>query len=339
VIAYRGEPVSLIGVFHSEVSVYGSPLRVGSIGGVCTRPDYQGQGLATRLLDHCTRRLAEEGARLILISGMRGLYTRAGAVTAQDFEYLTLRPGQPFDTLRASLQPGAGDLSIRPATAADAALCARIYQAEPVRFLRRVDKFAEHFSRPEEFLKADDWIVESEGLPVAYCFTRLPWRHPREQGVREVMEYAGSRVALVSSLAQATAGLNLRELRLAVPWQDVDLLRLLREQGIAGDRIPMPEHTMRIINFSGLMADLRPYVQARLPASLRRGLRFEQEKDRYAIVRGRERLELDGGAMTRLVMGIPQDMAGGLPIASGALGEIIAALFPLPSFWPGLNYQ
>jgi GNAT superfamily N-acetyltransferase len=340
VIAYQGEPISLIGTFHSKVSVYGSPLRIGSIGGVCTHPNTQGQGLATRLLEHCTRRLAEEGARLILISGMRGLYTHAGNVTAQDFEYVALKPGQ--------LQPGAGDLSIRPATAADAALCARIYQAEPVHFVRRVTRFAEHFDRREEFLKGDDWIVELGGLPVAYCFTRLPWGHTREQGVREVVEYAGSRVALAGSLAQAMAGLNLRELRLAVPWQDTDFSRLLREQGVAGNRIPMPEHTMRIINFPGLMADLRPYMQARLPENLRPGLRFEQqglalsevEGDRYAIVSGRERLELDGAAMTQRVMGLPQEMAGeAASQAAGRLDEIISTLFPLPSFLPGLNYR
>ncbi len=337
VIAHRGEPVSLIGTFHSRVSVYGSPLRVGSIGGVCTHPEYRGHGLASRLLDYCTRRLTAEGARLLLISGTRGLYTRAGNVTAQDFEYITLRPGQPFNTLGAQVQQGAG-ISIRPATAADAALCARLYQAEPVHFVRRVTKFAEHFARREEFPRGDDWIVESGGKPVAYCFTRLPWGYTREQGVREVVEYAGSRVALAGSLSQTMAGLNLRELRLVVPWQDVDVLRLLHGQGIVGDRIPLPEHTMRLLNFPGLMADLRPYVQARLPTPLRRGLRFEQQGDCYVIAHGRERLELDGGTMTRLVMGVPEKMTEVTTQGRG-LGDIITALFPLPSFLPGLNYQ
>jgi ribosomal protein S18 acetylase RimI-like enzyme len=331
VIAHCGQPVSLIGVFHNKVGVYGSPLRIASIGGVCTHPDYRGQGLASRLLDYCIRRSIAESARLMLISGIRGLYTRAGNVTAQEFEYVTLRPGQ--------LRLEAGDFTVRPATAADAAPCARIYQAEPVHFVRRVSKFADHFTRREEFPKGEDWIVESDGRPLAYCFTRLPWGYAREQGVREVIEYAGSRVALVASLAQVLADLNLRELRLAVPWQDTDLLWLLRQQGLAGDRIPLPEHTMRIINFPGLMADLRPYVQARLPASLRRGLRFEQQDDRCAIVRGHERLELDGAAMTRLVMGIPAGQTTKAVTTSPVLDEIIAALFPLPSFLPGLNYQ
>lgn len=331
VIAHRGRPVSLIGIFHNVVSVYGSPLRIASIGGVCTHPDYRGQGLASRLLDYCMRRAIAESARLVLISGVRDLYTRAGNVTAQEFEYFALRPGQ--------LRLEAGDLIARPATAADATLCARIYQAEAVRFVRRVDEFFTEYSvQREEFLKGNDWIVESGGTPVAYCFTRLPWGHSREQGVRQVIEYAGSRVALVASLAQVLADLNLRELRLAVPWQDADLLWLLRQEGLAGERIPLPEHTMRIVNFPGLMADLRPYVQARLPARLRRGLRFEQDGDCYAIVRRRECLELDGAAMTRLVLGAPQQMTE-VVTANRALDELIAALFPLPSFLPGLNYR
>jgi hypothetical protein len=43
--------------------------------------------------------------------------------------------------------------------------------------------------------------------------------------------------------------------------------------------------------------------------------------------------------MTRLVMGIPAEMASEVSIGSGALSKIIPALFPLPSFLPGLNYR
>jgi hypothetical protein len=40
--------------------------------------------------------------------------------------------------------------------------------------------------------------------------------------------------------------------------------------------------------------------------------------------------------MTRLVFGAP---GWELPEAPGALTEVIQALFPLPSFTPGLNYH
>jgi len=136
-------------------------------------------------------------------------------------------------------------------------------------------------------------LDHATGRPVAYLFTGLPWEYGGESGAdaREVIEYAGSRVALVGALTEVMARLNLRELRLAVPWQDVDLLHLLHERGVTGDHIPLVGHTMRIVNFPGLMRDLRPYVRARLTRSQRRGLRFQQEGDRYAIVRGEERLE------------------------------------------------
>jgi predicted N-acetyltransferase YhbS len=349
VICHQGMPVSQIDIHHSRVSIYGSHLRVASIGGVCTHPDYRRQGLAARLLQYCVRKLTAEGARLMLISGMRGLYARVGCVTAQDFEYVVLKPGQ--------LRSPAGHLSLRPATEADVPICARLYHTEAVHFVRRVGEFTQHFCQLEEFPQAEDWVVEVGGLPLAYMFLSVPWEcyHGGEAGVREVFEYAGSRVALAGGLAEVMARLELREMRLHVPWQDVDFLQLLRGQGVTGDPIPLIGHTMRVVNFPGLMADLRAYVKARLTASLRRGLRFEQEGfargeaspqpcsgvegDRCAIVQGRERLELDGAAMTRLVMGVPQAMQPDASIGSGSLGEIIPALFPLPSFLPGLNFR
>ncbi len=336
VFCHRGVPVSQIDIVHSRVSVYGSPLRVASIGGVCTHPDYRSQGLATRLLDYCTRKLTTEGARLMLISGVRGLYTRAGCVTAQDLAHVLLKPDD-----RGTQSSRINGLRVRLATEADAATCARLYQMEATHFARRVEEFAEHFCQRERGRRAEDWIVEVAGQPVAYLFTSIPWnyRDERNAGVREVDEYAGSRLALVGGVAEAMARLNLREMRLLVPWQDVDVFQLFREQDVAGDHIPLAWHTMRIVNFPGLMADLRPYVRARLTAHQRRGLRFEQEGDEYSIVLGQERLELGGAAMTRLVMGVPAEVAPGVVIESSALDEIVPALFPLPSFLPGLNYR
>jgi hypothetical protein len=140
---------------------------------------------------------------------------------------------------------------------------------------------------------------------------------------------------------------KLRELTWPVAWQDADLIQLLKGMGFSGALEPLSEHTMRIINFPGLMADLRPYLRARLGESLRRGLRFEQtgpllgdtHEDRFRIAHGRECLELDGAAMTRLVMGDPEGLVTTIFNAPAHLKAVISALFPLPSFFPGLNYQ
>jgi len=122
-------------------------------------------------------------------------------------------------------------------------------------------------------------------------------------GVREVVEYAGSRTALVAGcthprLAQAVVHgcthprSRLAEMRLLVPRQDVDLLQLLRAQGVTGEAMEITGHTMRVVNLPGLMSDLRSYVKGRLTEEQRRGLRFEQQGDRCVIVRAQERLEL-----------------------------------------------
>jgi GNAT superfamily N-acetyltransferase len=340
VICHRGAPICQIGITHGRVSMYGSDLRIASIGSVCTHPDYRGQGLAGRLLEYCMQKLKADGARLALISAVRSLYTRAGCVPAMDLNLVRLEPGQPLDGLRDLLLPRTSGLSFRPMTEVDVALCARLYQMEPVHFVRGVEDFTEHFSHLEEFPQAEDWIFEVEGRPVAYAILSLPWevRQDPGAGLREVFEYAGSRVALVAGLAEVVARQGLQEMRLLVPWQDVDFLQLLRGQGFAGEHVPL-EHTMRVVDFAGLMSDLRRYVSARLTARQRRGLRFEQEGDRYGLARGRERLELDGVAMTRLVMGAPLHMMPNVPLESGTLGEIVQILFPLPSFLPGLNYR
>lgn len=340
VFCHRGAPICQIGITHSRVSVYGSDLRIASLGSVCTHPDYRGQGLAGRLLEYCLQKLTAEGARLALISAVRSLYTRAGCVPAMDLNLVRLEPGQSLNGLRDSLLPRTSGLSFRPATEADVAICARLYQMEPVHFVRGVKDFTEHFCHLEEFPQAEDWILKIAGQPVAYAILSLPWEHRQnpDAGVREVFEYAGSRVALVAGLAEVVARQGLREMSLLVPWQDLDLLQLLRGCGFPVEHVPL-EHTMRIVDFPGLMSDLRRYVSARLTARQRRGLRFEQEGDRYGLARGRERLELDGVAMTRLVMGAPQEMMPNVPLESGTLGEIVRTLFPLPSFLPGLNYR
>lgn len=46
VFSEGGRLVSLVGCLHQTILVEGHPLPVGSIGSVCTRPEYRGRGLA-----------------------------------------------------------------------------------------------------------------------------------------------------------------------------------------------------------------------------------------------------------------------------------------------------
>src|SRR6266498_4369368 len=345
VLIHEGQPVSQIGIFHDRLKLYDADIRVGSIGGVCTRPDYRRQGLASHLMEHCTQQLVKEGARLMLISGDEGVYLRLGNVFQGRYVYFSIKPEQG-----SQWRSTPADLVLRRATDADAVICSQLYQAEPVHFVRQKYDFVRALHDPlsNTYVHTDQWIIERSGQAVAYLFLGFLWGLPDGlgSGIRHVGEYAGSRSALVDALNLLITTGNLKDLSWPVAWQDVELIQLLQDSNYKGTGASLDGSTLRIINFSGFMKDLRPILQAHLDANLLRGLRFEQSgpllsgtgADRYMIIRGSERLELDGAAMTRLVMGSTDIDSESLP-KSGALEEVISALFPLPSFLPGLNYH
>jgi predicted N-acetyltransferase YhbS len=343
VIAHQGKPVSQIAIFHDQLKMYDGTLQVGSIGGVCTHPEYRKLGLASRLMEHCTGQLVHEGAQLMLISGDEGVYMRLGNVFQGKYMYFSIQPRESNRTIRT-------DLVIRRAIPADALICSQLYQAESVHFVRQKSDFLRAIQDPmrNRYVHLDQWILERSGQAVAYLFLGALWGTPLEASIRHVGEHAGSRSALADALDLIVTGGELKELSWPVAWQDIEMIQLLQDHGYSGNMTHLDGATYRIINFSGLMKDLRPVLQARLDKNLLRGLRFEQSgpllggigNDRYAITRGAERFELDGAQMTRIVMGSTDVEAASIPVpASGALREVISALFPLPSFLPGLNYH
>jgi GNAT superfamily N-acetyltransferase len=343
ILAHQGKPVSQIGTFHDRIKMYDGDIRAGSIGGVCTHPDYQGKQLASHLLEYCTQQLVDEGATLMLISGAHGIYTRLGNVPHGRYLSFSIKPSQSVQWRSIP-----ADLVVRKATEADALICNQLYQAETIHFIRRKSDFSVVLHDPmrNPYIHAEQWIIELSGQAVAYLFLGIEWGAELGAGIRHVAEYAGSRLALADSLNTIMTSNNLKELFWSVAWQDIELIHLLQVSGYNGTTMPLYGHTMRIINFPRFMNDLRPILRARLDANLLRGLRFEQSgpllgglgADQYTITRGTNRLQLDGASMTCLIMGGTDIEIESINLP-GALAEIIPALFPLPSFLPGLNYH
>jgi len=172
ILAHQGKPVSQICTFHDRLRMYDGGIRVGSIGGVCTHPDYRGKHLASHLLEYCTQQLADEGARLMLISGAHGIYTRLGNVPHGrfiSFSFNIEHSGQWRST--------PADLVVRKATEADALICNQLYQAESIHFIRRKSDFSAVLHNPMSFpyIHAEQWIIERSGQIVAYLFLGIEW--------------------------------------------------------------------------------------------------------------------------------------------------------------------
>jgi GNAT superfamily N-acetyltransferase len=322
VISREGRPVSHLRLIDNTLSLYGCRVKIASIGGVCTHPDHRGRGIASALLEHCMKAAARARASLALISGDRGLYRRAQAVDAGP-------------TFRAVLAPDSIDAPARAPTARPAApddwcSCARLYQSEPIRFLRSGDFFARAFSGRA---RRGGWVIEWAGDVVGYVLLSRYWGSPRGDRRRRVAEYAGSRAALVDALPSLLEAGDLRQIEFQGPSCDRELARLFERQGLELFASTIDDHTIRLLDLPRLMQRLRPYVDARLRSAQARRLAVQQRDGDCTFALGEEAVDLDLARSAALVLGGPK-----APQVEGELGRALASLFPLPLPLPGMNY-
>lgn len=320
VIALDGKPVSVIYMTYNRLSVQGAKIKVVSFGGVGTHPEYRGRGLATRLLSACIEEAVAAKATLLIISGGRGLYRRAHAVPSGPVWETAVRPGD--------LPSTSDHVVVRRATADDWGAIARLYEAEPVRFLRP----AVAYQHASGYSHRSLWIFESQGGPVAYAALGRIWdRAPRS--ARALGEYAGSRAALLDGVEALLAAAELSELRISIPQHDGELTYLCQGRGLVLKPDTIPVHTIRLLNLPELMRSLRPYALARLTPAEWRALSFAQGVESCRFGYGDESREVGLSQAGALVLGGP-----GAAKLGGDLGTVLARLCPIPLPLPGLNY-
>ena len=352
VICADGRVVSQIVIVWEQLNVHEGVVQIGSIGGVSTHPNYREHRLALHLLQRCAERLREHGAEVMLISGGRGLYTRSGNVFTGKFAEFRLEAGKfpaPSDGNTAITE----GFALRPARKADAEACRRLYEQQPVRFSRQNSIYEGRFKGEDPEFNSENLVIERDGEIAAYLLLHREWedRKDPETKRRALWEAAGSKDAILAGVSLLLEGGRVNELRFPVPWQEQEMIDAVAAlTGQEMQSTALDAHTMRILNFPSMLESLRPYITARLGEEVYRELRFEQagpllrdsatqvDEGRCAIVLGRERFELDTMQMTRLVMGDPEGKLADVEIP-GWLVPIVRAIFPLPSFLPGLNYH
>ncbi|UCC69204.1 MAG: GNAT family N-acetyltransferase [Armatimonadota bacterium] len=321
VIVEDGKPVSHICTVYDRLSILGCRVKVGSVSSVCTHPEYRGRGFARTILAQSFAEMRAAGARIVIVSGNRGLYQRAHCVPAG-----WMLEGRVH---RDSFAAGSSGLTVRRGDPDDWPILSALHGAEPVRFLRTADSFARlgawWVGCPPEL-----WLVESHDTPVAYLWLGPLWELHRNPS-RDICEYAGFRAALVEAIPQILHAANLEELGMAVLGHDREFAYLLSSRGIELKPATLAG-THGLLNLPGLMRDMRPYLAARLPRADLRRLSFDQHGDTCAFGLGEERLALDASQATRLVLGVPEARS-----ISGELGRVLSSIFPLPIPMAGFN--
>jgi len=197
VIAEDGRPVSHIRTVYNNVSIYGRRMKVASIGSVGTHLDCRGRGYAGAILKQTMQQMVKRGAKVLIVSGSRGLYRRVHCAPAGRMYEAEVRS--------AHLGGQTSDLTVRQVTPEEWPALAPLHQAENVRFARNVSFFSDLvFWWDCQYPQI--WVVESRGEPLAYVSLVLVWGKESETQRRAVAEYAGSRAALMDALPALFAG-------------------------------------------------------------------------------------------------------------------------------------
>jgi len=321
IVLVNGQVVSHVGISEREYVALGNRVRVGFIGGVCTRADHRNRGFAGACLQDAIARLTRRGAALMPVSGRRTLYFRHHCACAGTRYCATLT--------RAQLAAGTPEgLAVRPYSEDMLDDLLRMYQTEPMRYVRSRDVFAVTMQR------GSTEVVLAGGRPVAFVKYRLK----EEEGGKKhaaIAELAGPRETIRDALV-LWAQRDLWDTAYIGPLYGTDdaarvALRgigvhVVREDSLAG--------TVRVVNFPLLMACMSDYFRERLGSDWDRLIYYEQD-GQFVFGLGRERFELaDRTQLALFMLGASQSKDDVEPPA-GALGDLLRAVFPIPYVFPG----
>jgi len=326
VARHGGRIVSHVGICFREASILGARLRVASIGAVGTDPEHRGHGIASRLMEDARRRAVEQGASLMLISGGRGLYHRLGYVEVGAFERTTIPAGDV----------GSGYL-IDALGTEDAAAVARLYQREPVRFLRPLSDWRKLLAAGMLMNRRADLVAVRRGeTMVAYAGVQQPaaGRASDAPSTLRIREAAGSRAGLAAALPGIARRYGLDRVEVILCAEDLEW----RAEAAARAWLRRAESfpgTLGIIDAPRFLRAVKPLIDERSGA----GLEVLPDGAGALLTCRGESARLDSmGQLTAVVFGGETGEARALPDLSPGLRSALTEALPLPLLWYGYNY-
>ena len=250
-----GKPVSVIAVKIWKAYLADHMISVASLGSVSTLPEYRGKRYATIILERIISDLETRKVSLLLVSGTRDLYKRAGCVqTGRMYAYSINR-----ESLSAISRDGRYSVRkiVRRQEAADWIL--DIYNREHYRFSRDINLMK--ILLDAIWFRRENWPMElfeisENGARVAYL---IGYKRGSERRSMNVMEMAGSRSAIVNSLPTILNELDADDILLRVHPADTSLIEILDSMNCKYQVMPV-QGTVRVIDPSTLLAELGNFV-------------------------------------------------------------------------------
>ena len=330
IILKDNRPISHIGISEAEITVYGCRTKIGSIGSVCTYPQYRGRGFATLLLENTIKKLDDDGADVMLVSGEGGLYKRAGCTEAGRVHKFRIS-GDDLKKFHAK------NVKVFPCKEKNLENIVRVYQKERVRFFRPLEDFKKILTTGLAMdRKAEILTVHKANEFLGYLAVQIPGEKEGKERISNVAEYSGIRRAILGATKPIFDRYDIEELSFNIPFHDAEFIYALKKKGFKS-RIENIPGTLKIINFPRLMDRFRPYIEERLDKKTSDLIRFNQEKDRFTIGFGKEEFNTDARGLAQIVFGTHGEKEKEITPKKGKITKILREIFPLPSIWPGLN--
>jgi len=329
-----GCPVSSINYVARQVVIYGNVLTVGSLGAVSTYEEYRGQGLATKLLEDTFAQMRREEVDVVLISGQRGLYQRAGcAIGGHEVRFSLDRAALE----RVSLPNG---LTIAEATDDDIPALIALHQQEPARFVRSPWDWRQFLKVCRLTMRGVEppfgvrrcWIVSRNRHPLVYVV--LSFGRDRQSPGAGIVECGGARWAVGAACRLLAERFDLRAVGGRVLPEDGEALELLDMLGVATELHLLGGHRLSVLH-SNILRRFCPWLAERAGPEIAEAMELARDGGTWSLVLGKRRVAVgDLEALNAALFGDTACDLSGDPETVAVWKQAL----PLPWLLPGMNY-
>lgn len=254
----EGKLVSFMGLVPGLIRVGPARLRLYSLGSVCTHPDHRGKGYAGLLLEQALNHIERAGASLLLVSGDRSLYRRAGCLP-----FGSVKRYEITSNVSERLNMPTEEGQVRELQETDWFQVHRLAEAQNVRYESGVKEFIQ-LVRSEAYagifnMKHKIWVTEREGILTAFVVLALP------TGIAPVkppflVQWGGDERDSLRLLFHAREVSGLPLLEADIPWHETEMHRLLEGASYSERK---NEGTVKIVNVDRLWEQLAPYTESK----------------------------------------------------------------------------
>lgn len=323
----EGKICSMVNYYPASVKIEQALVKTGSVGSVCTLPEYRNQRIASRLLRQAEEQMNKEDITVMIISGQGGLYSAIGADFAGNCHECYVPRGY---------FPKSPEISIRPYRSSDFEALKAVYETESVRFLREDDEFRlliKGQTFPDTFATYPFELILLNDVVVAYVILHLETDQASDSlGVKE---FGGNRRALIASFDNMLEKYGKEKMHFAIDLHD-EMENYLEDC----EKVKIHQFaSIKIVDFVRFMEQLKPYYLSK-GRDIKDHFRFFEKDAAYFFEWDTEELKIDDMmTLTELVFGNPNPLKLNFSKCP-RLEAFLKEIFPIPFAWThNINYQ